>query len=65
MKVDQIRDMKSDEIQTQIVDMQKEVMHLRMSNAIGTSESPVEIRHKKRAIARMKTVLRERQAAKR
>ena len=61
MKIDLIRDMETSAINDDILEQEKALMGLRMGNAIGTTDNPLEIRHKKRAIARMKTVLRERE----
>ena len=59
MKIEQIRDMKTAEINEEIEEHQKKLMHLRMGNKIGTVENPIEIRRVKRTIARMKTILTE------
>jgi len=59
MKVEQIRDMSGEEITKEIDGLQKELMKLRMANKIGTVDNPLEIRTKRRTIARMKTILVE------
>ena len=59
MDVKQIREMSAEQIGQEIDGLQKEVMKLRMGNKIGTVDNPVEIREKKRTIARMKTILTE------
>ncbi|MDJ0837407.1 MAG: 50S ribosomal protein L29 [Acidobacteriota bacterium] len=61
MKIDSIRDMENSAIESEIREQEKQLMEMRMGNAIGTVDNPVEIRYKRRDIARMKTVLRERQ----
>ena len=61
MKAQEIREMTDDAIVAAIVDHEKQLMHLKMGNAIGTVESPIEIRQKRRTIARMKTILDQRQ----
>ena len=63
MKVEQIREMKVEDIHKEIDGLQKELMHLRMGNKIGTVDNPLEIRHKRKTIARMKTILTEKLAA--
>ncbi len=60
MKIDIIRDMESPAIQEEILDCEKGLMALRMGNAIGTTDNPLQIRFKKRDVARLKTVLNER-----
>ena len=61
MKIDQIQDMSNDVILQEISSVEKELMNLRMGNTIGTIDNPLQIRQKRRDIARMKTVLRERE----
>lgn len=60
MKVDEIREMNDQEITESIDKLEKELMHLRLGNAIGTAENPTQIRYKRRDIARLKTVLNQR-----
>jgi len=61
MKVNQIRDMDDAAINEEIAAQVKELMEKRMGHVIGLVENPLELRHRRRAIARMKTVLRERE----
>ena len=61
MKIDQIRDMETGALEAEIRVHEKTLMDLRMGNAIGTVDNPVEIRYERRNVARMKTVLSERQ----
>jgi len=61
MKIHEIREMDDAAIREGIEEREKEMMHLRMGNAIGTVENPLQIRFKRRDIARMKTVLTERE----
>ena len=62
MKVDQIREMTDEQIVSEIDSLQKDLMKLRMGNKIGTVDNPLEIRTKRRTIARMKTILVEKRA---
>ncbi len=57
MKAEKIREMKLEDIHSDIDSLEREVMHLRMENRIGTADNPLQIRHKRRTIARMKTIL--------
>jgi large subunit ribosomal protein L29 len=59
MKVDEIREMDEAAILETISSTEKEIMGLRMKNTIGDNENPLLIRERKRDVARMKTVLRE------
>ena len=60
MSIQEIREMEDGVIREEIVSLEKEIMHLRMGNVIGSVDNPIQIRQKKRDVARMKTVLRER-----
>jgi large subunit ribosomal protein L29 len=61
MKIVDIRDMDNQALLEEIDRLEKEIMHQRMANTIGTSENPVEIRFKRRDVARIKTVLHQRE----
>jgi len=60
MNIQEIREMEDSVILEEITNVQKELMHLRMGNVIGSVDNPVQIRQKRRTVAKMKTVLRER-----
>lgn len=59
MNVSEIRAMEANEIRENIANLEKDLMHCRMKNAIGTLQNPIQIRHKKRTVARLNTILRE------
>jgi len=61
MKIEEIRAMDDAAILKSIDDTEKDVMTLRMKNTIGDVENPLTIRNRKRDVARMKTVLSERE----
>jgi len=61
MKVEEIREMDDASILKGIDDAEKEVMTLRMKSTVGTNDNPLLIRDRKRDVARMKTVLKERE----
>ncbi|MCB1053484.1 MAG: 50S ribosomal protein L29 [Acidobacteria bacterium] len=60
MKVSKIREMDDQVLTGEIAKAENELMHLRMKASIGSLDNPMEIRHLRRAIARMHTVLGER-----
>jgi large subunit ribosomal protein L29 len=60
MIIQDVREMESAAITTAIDAAEKELMALRMKNKIGDNDNPLLIRDRKRDVARMKTVLRER-----
>ena len=61
MKVKEIREMTTDEINKKIVDAKQELFNLRFESALGNLEKPSRIRELRHDVARMKTVLRERE----
>lgn len=63
MKAAEIRDLRDDEIQERIEQAQDELFRLRFRSATQELENPSLLRQLRRDLARMKTVLRERQLA--
>jgi len=61
MKIEDIREMEATAIRSSIGSAETNLMALRMKNTIGNNENPLEIRAQRRDIARMKTVLQERE----
>ncbi len=61
MKAKEIRELTTEEIAQRILDNKKDVQHLRFQNAIAGIEDPAAFRVKRREIARLKTILRERE----
>ena len=61
MKVKEIREMTTEEINKKIVDAKQELFNLRFQQATGNLEKPSRIRDLRHTVARMKTVLRERE----
>jgi large subunit ribosomal protein L29 len=64
MDISEIRAMENQAIEEEIAKASKELMLFRMGNAIGTVENPLQIRYRRRDIAKMKTILRQRQLEK-
>jgi large subunit ribosomal protein L29 len=62
-KVEDIRDMKTDEIKTRITEAQEELFRLRFRGATQQLENPSLIKSLRRDVARMRTILREREMA--
>jgi large subunit ribosomal protein L29 len=63
VKTEDIRDLTAVEIDEQIVQASEELFRLRFRSATQELENPSLIRMLRRDIARMKTVLRERESA--
>ena len=52
------------ELNTELSKMKKELFNLRFQHATGQLENPVQMRELKRNIARVKTIIREKELAK-
>jgi large subunit ribosomal protein L29 len=61
MKANEIRDLTTEEIVARIKEDQDKLLRLRLNHAVSAIESPSEIRALRRDIARLKTIVRERQ----
>ena len=60
MKGDEVHAKSDDELKEQILQLRKESFNLRFQNASGQLENPARIRQVRRDIAKIKTVLFER-----
>ncbi len=63
MKADEIRDWENSEIEARLGELKEERFRLRFRNATMELENPRILRQIKRDIARLKTILRERELA--
>jgi len=61
MKTNDIRELTTAEIETKVKALKEELFNLRFQLATGQLENPTRIREVHKAIARMKTVVRERE----
>ena len=61
MKANEIRDLTTAEIEQQVKSLKEELFNLRFQLATGQLENTARIREVRKAIARMKTVVRERE----
>ncbi len=64
MKIYEIRELPDQELVKRIRDEEENLVHLKFQKATSQLESPVRIRTVRRDIARMKTVLHERELKK-
>ena len=64
MKVKEIRELSTKDINEKIVSAKEELFNLRFQQATGSLEKPSRIRELRHEVARMKTVLREREGDK-
>ena len=60
MKAKDIRDLSTEEIQTQIKEEKEQLTHLQFQHAIADLQNPMILRDKRRFIARLETILKER-----
>ena len=60
MKASDVRPKTQDELKQQIEDLSKEAFNLRFQRASGQLENTARVRHVRRDIARIKTILGER-----
>ena len=63
MKATDIRDLTSEEIKTKIAESQEELFRLRFRSATQQLENPALISSLRKDVARMRTILREREMA--
>ena len=64
MKNKEIRDLTSEEITKKIEEYKEELFNLRFSQATGNLEKPSRIKELRKLVARMKTILKERELKK-
>ena len=61
MKTNEIRKLSTEEINKKIAETKEELFNLRMKQATGSLENPARIRELRKTVARLKTILRERE----
>jgi large subunit ribosomal protein L29 len=61
MDIDEIRRMTEEELEAKLNELKDEKSEIRMQKVIAPPENPMRIREIRRTIARIKTVLRERE----
>ena len=64
MKVNEIRNLTTEEIQAKIKECKEELFNLRFQQATGNLEKPVRLRELRKQVAKMKTIIRERELEK-
>jgi large subunit ribosomal protein L29 len=63
VKAAEIRDLSDEEIKTKIAEAQEELFRLRFRSATQQMENPALIKNLRRDVARMRTILRQREMA--
>ena len=61
MKTNEIRKLSTEEINKKIAESKEELFNLRMKQATGSLENPSRLRELRKNVARLKTILRERE----
>ena len=61
MKIQDIRDLSTQELEDKIKDLKEELFNLRFQNATNQLDNPMRIARVKKDIARVKTVLKEKE----
>ena len=64
MELKKMRERTEVELNSELAKMKKELFNLRFQHVTGQLENPVKMREVKREIARVKTILREKELAK-
>ena len=64
MELNKIREMSEVELAAELDKMKKDLFNLRFQHVTGQLENPVKMRETKRDIARVKTLIREKELAK-
>ncbi len=59
MKINEIRDMSTEELQVKLADLKKELFNLRFQHATNQLDNPQRIALTKKDIAKVNTVIRE------
>ena len=61
MKTAKVRDMSSQELNDSIAELKSELFNLRFQQATGQLQNPIRLNQCKKDIARVKTIIRERE----
>jgi len=63
MKIGEIRELSDDELRGREKDLDDQMFRLRIQKSMGQLEAPAKVRLLRKDLARIKTILREKQAA--
>ena len=64
MELKKMREMSEAELHAELLKMKKDLFNLRFQHVTGQLENPIKMRETKRDIARVKTIIREKELAK-
>ncbi len=63
MELKKMREMTDKELNAELLKMKKDLFNLRFQHVTGQLENPIKLRDTKRNIARVKTIIREKELA--
>ena len=63
MKIGEFRDLGADELKQREKDLDDQLFRLRIQKSMGQLEAPAKVREVRRDLARVKTILREKEQA--
>jgi large subunit ribosomal protein L29 len=63
MKAAKVREMGPDELRTKVLELQEQLFRLRVQKSIGQLDNAIKLRETRRDIARVKTVLKQKQVS--
>ena len=61
MKATEIRELTSDDMRTRVRELDDEIFRLRIQKSMGQLEAPAKVRQLRRDLARIKTILQEKE----
>lgn len=61
MRADKLRDLTISELEVQLRDLKEELFNLRFQHATAQLDNPLRIREVRKTIARVKTIMREKE----
>ncbi len=63
MKAKEVRELSAEQLNAKLLELKKDLFNLRLQHATNQLDNPIKMAEVKRDIARVKTVLRERELA--
>ena len=61
MKPMEVRELTTDDLRARVQELDDELFRLRIQKSMGQLEAPAKVRHLRKDLARMKTILREKE----
>jgi large subunit ribosomal protein L29 len=62
MKASELKDQSADELRAQVLALEESLFRMRIQKSMGQLDAPIKLRSTRRDLARIKTVLRQKQA---